>query len=91
MFKITTSLFNNDISEMAAENSTSKNNYPSLKEDLKNEIAHLEYHLQPFKFAYIRLLNKPYENEVSLTGQNPPLKCCQPLEILIHFKKGLDL
>ena len=23
-------------------------------------------------FAYIRLLNKPYENEVTLTGQKPP-------------------
>ena len=26
-------------------------------------------------FAYIRLLNNSYENEVTLTGQNPPLKC----------------
>ena len=25
---------------------------------------------------YIRLLNKPYVNEVILTEQNPPLKCC---------------
>ena len=25
---------------------------------------------------YKRLLNKPYENEVTLTWQNPPLKCC---------------
>ena len=23
-----------------------------------------------------RLLNKPYVNEVTLTGQNPPLNCC---------------
>ena len=23
-----------------------------------------------------RLLNKPYVNEVTLRGQNPPLKCC---------------
>ena len=23
-----------------------------------------------------RLLNKPYVNEVTLTGQNPSLKCC---------------
>ena len=29
-----------------------------------------------------RLLNKPYVNEVTLTGQNSPLKCCQPLESL---------
>ena len=32
--------------------------------------------LQLLTFAYIRLLNKPYENEVTLTWQNPPLKCC---------------
>ena len=30
-------------------------------------------------------------NEVTLTGQNPSLKCCQPLEILRHFITGLDL
>ena len=42
-------------------------------------------YIQPLNFAYIRLLNKPYENEVTLTGQNPPLKCCQPLELLAHF------
>ena len=28
------------------------------------------------KGVYIRLLNKPYENEVTLTGQNSPLKYC---------------
>ena len=32
-------------------------------------------HLQLPTFAYNRLLNKPYENEVTLRGQNPPLKC----------------
>ena len=25
---------------------------------------------------YIALLNKPYVNEVTLTGQKPPYKCC---------------
>ena len=25
--------------------------------------------------VYLRLLNKPYVNEVTLTWQNPPLKC----------------
>ena len=40
---------------------------------------------------YIRLLNKPYENEVTLTWQNPPLKCCQPLKRWTYFKRGLDL
>ena len=37
------------------------------------------------------LLNKPYVNEVTLTGQNPPLKCCKCLEFLAHFLNGLDL
>ena len=37
------------------------------------------------------LLNKHYQNEVTLTGQNPPLKFCQSLEILTHFITGLDL
>ena len=32
--------------------------------------------LQLPTFAFTRLLNKPYENEVTLTGQKPPLKCC---------------
>ena len=30
--------------------------------------------LQLLNFAYKQLLNKPYENEVILTGQKPPLK-----------------
>ena len=37
------------------------------------------------------LVNKHYQNEVTLTGQNPPLKCCQPLESLAHLITGLDL
>ena len=54
-------------------------------------IAILGCNIQSWTFAYIRLLNKPYENEVTLTGQNPPLKCCQPLELLTQFERGLDL
>ena len=37
------------------------------------------------------LVNKHYQNEVTLTGQSPPLKCCQPLESLAHLITGLDL
>ena len=37
------------------------------------------------------LLSKPYVNEVTLTWQNQPLKCFQPLETLTHFITGLDL
>ena len=33
-------------------------------------------YVQLWTFAYVRLLNKPYENEVTFRGQNPPLKCC---------------
>ena len=48
-------------------------------------------YIQPWPLAYKRLLNKPYENEVTLTRQNLPFKCCQPLEILTHFITVLDL
>ena len=47
--------------------------------------------VQQLNIAYKWLLNKPYENEVTLTEQNPPLKYCQPLELLTQLKKGLDL
>ena len=50
-----------------------------------------EGNIQPWSKLYKRLLNKPYVNEVTLIGQNPPLKCCQPLENLTHFITGLDL
>ena len=40
---------------------------------------------------YKGLLNKPYVNEVTLRGQKPPLKCCQPLNFYCTFLKGLDL
>ena len=51
----------------------------------------ITFKIQVWTFAYVRLLNKPYENQVTLTGQNPPLRCCQPFEILAHFITGLDL
>ena len=41
--------------------------------------------------VYKCTLNKPYENEVTSRGQIPPSKCCQDLEILTLFKKGLGL
>ena len=47
--------------------------------------------IQPWPLAYKRLPNKPYLNEVTLTRQNPPLKCCQLLELFTQFKRGLDL
>ena len=48
-------------------------------------------YLPSWTFAYIRLLDKPYENEVTLTGQKPSLKCCQHLELLTQLKRGIDL
>ena len=32
-----------------------------------------------------------YTNEVTLRGQNPPLKCCQPLDFLYNSLKRLAL
>ena len=29
--------------------------------------------------------------EITLREQNPPLKCCQPLELFTHFERGIDL
>ena len=43
---------------------------------------------QVWNFAYIRLLSKPYENEVTLRGQNICLKYYQPLEFMLYFGKG---
>ena len=46
-------------------------------------------YLQLWPLAYVVwLLNKPYKIEVTLKGQNIPLKCCQPLELLIYLERG---
>ena len=37
-----------------------------------------------------RLFSKPYVNEVTLTRQNLPLKCCQLLELWTQLKRNLD-
>ena len=47
--------------------------------------------LQLPTFAITWLLNTPYENEVTLTGQNPPLRCYQHLEIQYTVRKRVDL
>ena len=57
----------------------------------EKHISNMNIYNTAVPLAIKRLLNKPYENEVTLTGQNPPLKCCQPLEILTHFITGSDL
>ena len=51
----------------------------------------LNVNIQSRAKVYMQLLNKPYVKEVTLTGQSPPLKYCQPLEILTHYITGLDL
>ena len=45
------------------------------------------HYLQSRPKVYKRSLNKPYENEVTLRGQNPPLKCYQDLKIFYSLKK----
>ena len=35
----------------------------------------------------MRFIDKPYENEATLRGQNICLKCYQPLEIMLYFGK----
>ena len=48
-------------------------------------------YLQSWPMTNGWLLNKPYENEVTLRGQNIPLKQCRPLELLTQFERGSDL
>ena len=38
------------------------------------QIFGFQFYIQLPTFANIQLLNKPYDTEVTLTGQNPPLK-----------------
>ena len=47
--------------------------------------------IQLLTFDYIRLIDKPYVNGVTLREQNQPLKCCQPLDFWYTSLKGLDL
>ena len=45
-------------------------------------------------FAYMRLLNKSFGNEVILVifrEKNISFKCCKPIELLIFFGRALDL
>ena len=51
-------------------------------------MGYIIIYIQLWAFAYIRLLDKLYKNEVTLRGQNPPLKYCQPLVLLTHFENG---
>ena len=51
----------------------------------------LHYFLQHRAKQTAHLVNKHYENEVTLTGQIPPLKYCRTLEILTNLTTGLDL
>ena len=44
--------------------------------------------IQLWNSDYKRLLNEPYVDEVTLTMQNLPLKCYQPLELFTQLKKG---
>ena len=57
----------------------------------KKQLLRYLFYIQLSNFENIRLLNKPYENEVTLTGQNAPLKCCQLLGLLTQLKREIDL
>ena len=48
-------------------------------------------YIHSLNFASIRLINETYENEVTMTGKNLPLKSCQYLEISFTLRKSLDL
>ena len=45
--------------------------------------------IQLLNLAYIRLHTKPHEYEINTRAPNIYLKCCQHLELLIYFEKGL--
>ena len=61
--------------------------------DLKSKTVLIDWGLeiQFPKINVIPLVNKPYINEVTLTGQNVPLKCCQLLGLLTQLKREIDL
>ena len=52
------------------------------------KVVHIELNIQLKSNQTAQLLHKPYINEFILTGQNLPLKCCQTLDLLIHFEEG---
>ena len=49
------------------------------------EIKYSYVHMKPLQSMFMK------RNEVVLTRQNPPLKCCQLLELWTQLKKDLDL
>ena len=54
--------------------------------DFKINVHYLTYTNAQFpKINVIPLVNKPYGNEVTLNGQNPPLKYCSLLYFLYAF------
>ena len=50
--------------------------------------SYFDLYVQLWTFAYVRLLNKTYENEVTLRGQKIHLKCCQHAELLMYIERG---
>ena len=60
---------------------------PSMSKNAYSKV----HDIQLWPFANGQLLNKPYEIEVTLTWQNPLLKCCWSLKIFLQLKKGLDM
>ena len=58
---------------------TKKRKLVEIQKNLRNTTIHYA------NLIFERLLNKPYVSEVTLSKQNPALKCYQSLEILTHF------
>ena len=63
----------------------------SKQEAFKHAMHNVSACIQPRSKLFKWLLNKPYVNEVTLRGQNPPLRYCNLLIFCVLFKKGLDL
>ena len=62
---------------------------PALAEFLTlSSASYFDLCVQLWTFAYVRLLSKTYENEVTLIRQKIHLKCCQHAELLMFIERG---
>ena len=58
-----------------------------IKQTFVSRVTLSRTHIQLRAKQTAHLVNKHYQNELTLTGQNLTLKYYQPLEILTHFTK----
>ena len=66
---------------------TNRHAYRRIHKRKDKASANIRYDIdiQSWTFTYIRLLNKPYVNGVTLREQKRSLKSCQSLELLIQI------